>query len=161
MSADNRESDIKQLVDELNRKGKGIPTSVSQISDFPYGNYSDLQLAFQSGEASLMRFAYAMESSLFSLLASGTDKFKSNMGMLITYGGALSAITISFIYNWWLLALIPVVLPLGSSLTKKAYNSAVFDAAFDSEIMFCFLYYAGQVSVDIPKLNKQYYHQSQ
>lgn len=160
MSVD-RESGIKKVVDELNRQGKEIPERVSQITDFPYQNYSDLIQGFKSGEAKLLRFAYAMESSLFSVLASSSDKIISNIGMFIVYGGMLAAFALSFIYSWWLLILIPVVFPIGTSMTKRAYNNAIFDGAFSSEIIFCFLYFSGQVSVDIPNLNKQFYYQSE
>ena len=161
MSVNNRETDIKKVVDELNRKGKGVPARVSQITDFPYQEYSDLLRGFKSDEARLLRFAYAMESSLFSMLASTSDKIKSNIGMLIAYGGVLAAIALSFIYSWWLLILIPVLFSIGTSMTKRAYNNAIFDSAFSSEIVFCFLYFSGQVSVDIPKLNKQFYYQNE
>ncbi|MCU7935191.1 MAG: hypothetical protein KZQ99_09970 [Candidatus Thiodiazotropha sp. (ex Dulcina madagascariensis)] len=161
MNADDKEPDVRKVVEELNRKGKNIPVTVSNIPDFPYQEYSDLLEDFKSGEARLLRFAYAMESSLFSMLASSTDKIKSNLGMLLSYGGVLAGIALSFVYSWWFLLIIPVLFFIGSSLTKNAYNNAIFNSAFSSELIFCFLYFTGQVSVDISRLNKQFYFQSE
>ena len=157
MSKINKEADIKSLVEKLNQQGKQIPVNLSQIKDFPYQNFSDLLNDFKSGNARLLRFSYAMESSLFSVLASTTDSIKSNLGLFIAYGGILAAIIFAFIYSWWLLILIPIVFIVGTSMTKNAYNNAIFNCTFSSEIIFCFLYFTGQVSVDSTKLNKQFY----
>ncbi len=161
MSVDSREADIKKIVDELNLRGRGVPTRISQITDFPYQEYSVLLAAFKSGEARLLRFAYALETSLFSMLASKSDKIKSNIGMFIVYGGVLGAIIFSFIYSWWLLILLPALFAMGTSITNRAYNNAIFDSAFNSELVFCFLYFSGQVSVNVPKLNRHFYHKSE
>ena len=162
MTTTNVDTEIRKLVEALNQQGKGIPMTIHEINDdLPYAIFSDLLRDFKSGNAQLLRFSYAMDSSLFSMLASTSDSIKSNLGLFISYGGILAVIIASFIYSWWLLFAVPVAFVVGSSITKNAYNNAIFNAAFTSEIAFCFLYFIRQVSVYIPKINKQFYYQSE
>ena len=158
MIHDSLESKVQSIVESLNKKGKGIPERVAEIPDFPYTEFSRLLADFQTGKAKLLRFSFALESSLFSLIASTYENLKANIGMLIVYGGILSAIVLAIFYSLWFLIAIPFLFIIGTSLTKNAYNSAVFKAAFSSEPVFCFLYYSGQISVENTQSNEEYYY---
>lgn len=150
--------DLNALIDGLSKSGQDVPTSVSQLPDFPYSDFSDLMADFKAEAAWLLRFSYAMDPSLLSLLGSRALKLKSNIGMLLAYGGPVVALVLCFVFSWWFLVAIPICLSWGMSLTKKAYNSAIFDAAFSDEVAFCFLYFIGQVSLRILGTDGQFYY---
>jgi hypothetical protein len=152
------EDNLRILTKTLNEQGKGIPTQLDAIEDFPYHNFSDLLDDVKSGEARILRFAYVMDSSITSIFALPHDNFISNLGLFIGYGGILASLVCSFLFSWWLLLFIPVAFVIGTNLTKKKYNSVVFNGAVSSEIAFCFLYFSGQISVDIPKHDEHYFY---
>ena len=149
---------LRALIEGLAESGKDVPTSVSQLPDFPYSDFSSLMTDFKVEDAWLLRFSYAMDPSLLSLLGSGELKLKSNIGMLLAYGGPVVSLVLCFVFSWWFLVAIPICLIWGMSLTKQAYNSAIFSAAFSDEIAFCFLYFIGQVSLRILGTDEQIYY---
>ncbi len=153
-----RETVIRSMVEDLNQQGNSIPTKLSEIEDFPYSDFNTLIDDIKSGDANVLRFAYEMDQSLFSILASTIKKLKLNLGLFIAYGGTLAAVVLSFVYSFWLLATMPIFYFVGTNLTKRAYNSAIFEGAFNSETIFSFLYFYGQISVQIPKQDKQFFH---
>lgn len=138
---------LSALIERLAESGQDVPTSVSNLPDFPYPDFSSLMADFKVDAAWLLRFSYAMDPSLLSLLGSGKLKLKSNIGLLLAYGGPIVTLVFCFVVSWWFLIAIPVSIYWGMSLTKQAYNSAIFDAAFSDELAFCFLYFIGQVSL--------------
>lgn len=161
MEQKDKELKIKSIVDGLNEKGKNIPINLSQIEELPYSDFSSLLSDVKAGRTRVLRFSIAMESSLLSIITSTSDKIKSNIGLLIMYGGILAALFFSYVYSWWLLLTIPFAFGIGASITKKAYNSAVFKSAFSSELIFCFLYFTRQISVEIPESNEHYYYKGE
>jgi hypothetical protein len=153
------ENNIQQIVDSLNENGKGIPRTVLEIEDFPYSDFSSLIADLKAGKAKLLRFAFTMESSLFGLIATSGEKFKNTLGLIISYGGIIAVIVAAYFYTWWLLASIPVVFIIGSTLVKNSYNNAILNSAYSSELLFCFMYFSGQISVKHQASNRQYFHE--
>ena len=149
---------LSALIEGLGESDQDVPTSVSQLPDFPYSDFSSLMADFEVDVAWLLRFSYAMDPSLLSLLGSGELKLKSNLGLLLMYGGPVVALVCCFVFSWWFLIAIPVSFSWGMSLTKQAYDSAIFRAAFSDEIAFCFLYFIGQVSLRILGTDGQIYY---
>jgi hypothetical protein len=149
---------IENIVDELNDKGKGIPKKIGAIESLPYDEFSELLSDIKTGDARLLRFAFALESDLFSLVATKAEKARSTLGLVIAYGGSLVAIGASIFYSWWILAAIPICIIVGMRITKFAYNTAILRSGLSSELIFCFLYFMGQVSVDRPRTEEHFYH---
>lgn len=149
---------LNALIDGLSKSGQDVPTSVSQLPDFPYADYSSLMVDFKAKNAWLLRLSAAMDPSLLSLLGSGGARLKSNAGMLLVTGGPIVALVCGFVFSWWFLIAIPVCLYWGFSLTKRAYDCAIFDAAFSNEVAFCFLYFIRQVSLRILGTDRQIYY---
>lgn len=149
--------DLRILIETLNEQGKGIPKRLDQIEGLPYQNFSDLLDDVKSGEARILRFAYEMDSSVSSIFALPHDNFLTNLGFFVAYGGVLASLVCSILYSWWLLIAAPMMFVMGTKMTKKAYNNVIFNGAFSSEIAFCFLYFIGQISIDIPKLDEHYF----
>lgn len=152
---------LNALIDELSKRGQNVPTSVSQLPDFPYSDFADLMAHFRTRAAWLLRFSYAMDPSLLSLLGSPALKLRSSIGMLLAYGGSVVALVLCFVLSWWFLVAIPICLFSGMSMSKNAYNRAIFDAAFSDEVAFCFLYFIGQVSLRIAEADGQFYYRQE
>ena len=158
MTLSKLEIKIDGLIDDLNKKDKNISKSVDGIPDLPYENFETLMADLRIGKARLLRFSFALESNLFSLIAKPSEKFSNNFGMIIAYGGILASIGVSYFVSWWLLVLIPIVFVVGNRIVKRSYNSAILRTAATSELLFCFLYFAGQVSIDLPSAGEHYYY---
>ncbi len=82
----------------MNAKGKGIPRQISEIENIPFDQFSELQHAVETGEARILRFAYDMDSDLFSTLASKSESAKSTFGLTLAYGGPLAVISGAFVF---------------------------------------------------------------
>jgi hypothetical protein len=102
-----------------------------------------------------------MESSLFSLIAEPGEKIANTFGLTIAYGGILGSIVAAYFVSWWLLILIPVMFILGSRMMKNSYNTAILRTAAGSELLFCFLFFSGQVSVDVPSTGDHYFYKQE
>ena len=157
MAPSETELTVEELVDILNDKGKGVPKKVSGFPNLPYDSYEILLSDIQSGYARLFRFAYAMEPGLLSLLGIPSEKFANTFALIVAYGGIIASIALAYFISWWLLILIPVAFVMGGKLTKNSYNSAILRTASSSELIFCFLYFSGQVSVDVPSTGDHYF----
>ena len=158
MGSDNKEEKIRTVVQNLNQKGNGIPTQISEIDNFPFRTFPEMKDAIRRGKAILNRLSVHMEMNLFSILASPAEKLMNNFALLIMYGGIIQAVIVSFLYSWWfMLSAIPLFI-IGGKFGKKSYNSAILNSSFESEIIFCFLYYSSQVFIDIPAINKHYFY---
>ena len=155
------DDNLRDLTKTLNEQGKGIPTRLDEIEDFPYHNFSELLADVKSGDARIFRFAYVMDNSITSIFALPHDNFMSSLGLFIGYGGILASLACSYFFSWWLLLVAPMTFFVGTNMTKKAYNNVVFNGAVSSEIAFCFLYFTGQVSVDVPKLDGHYFYKKE
>lgn len=153
------ERTVANMIDEINQKGKGIPKDLSGFPELPYKNFEILQNDLRSGQARLFRFSYVMEPGLLNLLGSAGEKFGNTFGLIFAYGGFLASIAAAYFISWWLLILAPIAFIIGSKMTKNSYNAAIVRSAASAEILFCFLYFSGQISVDIPSTGDHYFFQ--
>ena len=150
MALSETESKIEGLIYELNRKGKGVPKSISGFPELPFESYEALLADVQAGSARVFRLSNAMDPTLLSLLGKPSENFVNRFGMIFAFGGGLASIISAYFLGWWLLVLCPIAFALGSKTTRTSYNSAILRSATISEILFCFLYFYGQISVDVP-----------
>ena len=148
------ENDIIQLVEKMNEDGKGIPTSLSEVPDFPFTLFYLMMMGLEDGEATLSRHSAHMDSTLFDVLATTGEKVKSYLGLIINYGGIVAALLLSYFYSWWWLAAIPLFYSIGLNLFKKAYDKAIYRSALSSEDIFCFLYFTRQIAFHLLKKNE-------
>ena len=160
MADHGKEAVMESLVAELNEKGRGIPVRLSEIADFPYSTFTDLILAFENREAALLRLSVHMESALFSMVASKTEKTVFHSSIAAGYAGVLAGIVLAVIYHWWLFIFVPISYVVGAKLGKSAYDKTILNTAACSETAFCFLYFIGQVYVLRASDNQRFFHQS-
>jgi hypothetical protein len=149
-----KEAVIDSLVSDLNQEGRRVPVRLSELEDFPYSSFSELLAALESEDAKLIRWAPAMESELFSMVASKSEKAMFHSSIAGGYVGVLSGIVLAAIYHWWLFILVPFSYVAGASRGRSTYDKTILSTATCSEKAFCFLYFIKQVSVARPGENQ-------
>ena len=150
------EREIAQIADNLEAKYGRFPRSVDEIPGFPYSNFKDLLLAFETKELLLQRFTYELLNAAFDILATPSERFRMNIygpsWMLIP----IISIALGYFASWWFILINLLILVL-MSRAKKLYNRVIYRGAFGSELVFCFLYRTGQVCVTTANFKKSYH----
>jgi hypothetical protein len=152
------EQHIHKLIGIMNDRGRNIPQTVDSFPDLPFEGFECLIGEIKNGGATICRFSTGMNSDIFQAVAAPHQKFINTAGLIVAYGGILAVIVTSYLVSWWLLILGPISFIIGSKITKKSYNEAIFTSAMYSEIIFCFMYYAGIVSIEAG--DEYYYHKT-
>jgi len=151
------EREIAQMADALETKRGRFPRRVGEIPGcFPYSNFKGLLLAFETKELLLQRFAYELLNFAFDTLATPSERFR-----MYVYGSSwifipLISLVLGYFASWWFI-LINLLILVFMSRAKKLYNRVIYRGAFDSELVFCFLYCTGQVCVTTADFEKTYY----
>lgn len=159
MKEEDAETKIVDIVAQLNERGKGIPTRVVEIGDFPpiFFSYDAFLEAVQNGDCNISKFSFNYESEIFNVIAVPYEKFLFNSGLVLQYLGPIVAIILGYFYSWWMLLAVPVLFIMGLKQGKRAYLRALFRSAFTSEAIFCFLFYCKQISVYWEQTETLYY----
>jgi len=151
------ETKIVDFVARMNEKGKGIPTRIAEIEDFPVFSYDELLASVQAGVCNISKFSINYEPDIFNAIAVPHEKFLFNFALVLQYLGPITAIILAYVYSWWVLLAVPVLFIIGMKQGKNAYLRALFRSAFTSEAIFCFLFYYKQVDVYSKLTDKIYY----
>lgn len=150
------EDQLRIVVEELNKKGISVPSSVSQIKQFPYASFKELQNSLKSGEAVLLRFAFETLPEVYNLFNASAAL---NFNLIIAYVLPLISVGLAFFYSWWCILGVFFFF-IGMSRIKRLYNETVFQAAMTNELAFCFLFYLRQISVSNTNRDYQFYFSS-
>jgi hypothetical protein len=161
MLSSQQQEELRNLIDEMNMHGRNIPSTISELQEIPYQNFESFINDSRTGEVRLLRFSFEMIPTLLEILGTKSRKLRSNAGMFLMFGGSIGALVAAFSFSWWFLLLIPVCFIKGKSISKQAYNDTIFESAFDNEQAFCFLFYIGQISLDIDGFDEQIYHRNE
>ena len=138
---------IRLLVENLRRNGKQVPARLSEIPDFPYSQFDQLQAAILSGAVQMKRFPFHYDARLFDLLASPFQCFLSTFYTAVAFFLVpLISIVMAFVHSWWWLLGISAI-AVGLSRKKRLYNRVMLSSAFQSEAVFSFLYFVRQVCI--------------
>lgn len=150
------EDKANRILDSLQEKGRSVPRSIADIPRLPYDTFIDLSKAFERQEVRLQRFAYAMDPGFFDSFASAFERFRFSTYTASMFIIPIAAIALGYFVSWWCLLLILLV-PVAMKVSKKLYDKVLFRAAFSSEAIFCFLYFARQVSVTTGDYKTSYF----
>lgn len=156
MKNNTAEEKILELVARLKERGRFAPTRVSELPSFPFSTYEEARTAILSGKILIQRFAFEYLTGVFDILATPIQRAMSTFYLGLTYLGPIVAIVLAFMYSWWFLPGI-FLLPIGMSKMKAHYNHVIFTSALKSELFFCFLYSAKQISLTTPDYRTCYY----
>jgi len=140
------EDKIVQILDSLQEKGRYVPSTVAEIPRLPFDSFPALSKAFELNEVRMQRFAYAMDSAIFGFFATPFERIRLSIYSASMFIFPIVAIALGYFVSWWCLLLV-LLIPVAMRTAKKLYNKVIFRAAFSSEKIFCFLYFARQISV--------------
>lgn len=160
------EREIAFLADTLETELGRFPRTVGEIPGFPYSNFKDLSLAFATKELRLILKRYSQTSAsnkflatafqrIFEILATPSERFRMNI-----YGPSwifipIISLVLGYFTSWWFI-LINFLILVFMSCANKLLNLVIYRGAFDSELVFCFLYRIGLVCVTTADLKKFY-----
>jgi hypothetical protein len=150
------EQKIAFLADTLETKHGHFPRSVGEVPGFPYSNFKDLLLAFETKELLLQRFAYELLNAAFEILATPSERFRMNVYSSSWIFIPIISLVLGYFTSWWFILINLLILVL-MSRAKKLYNRVIYRGAFGSELVFCFLYRTGQVCVTTANFKKSYH----
>lgn len=139
------EEKIRGIVARLRQIGRTVPTSVVEIPNFPYPTFESLRHSVLSRGILLQRFSFHYESDLFTLLASPSERFASTAYSVLMFIFPVAALGLGYWLSWWWL-LAGLAGPIAASKgMKRTYNRVILSSALRSELLFCYLYFAGQI----------------
>ena len=142
------------LIMELINSGLGekysLAYKIEDIEELPVKEFSTIQKLLSSGEAIVRKSPSSIDSTTFEIISTPTEKRLIKLYMSITYFGPIIGIILSFVHSWYWLSLIVIAPIVGMSLSKKTYLHALFNRAYNSEIIFSYLFTAGKVTIELP-----------
>jgi hypothetical protein len=143
--------DVEQTIDKLLATGFGakhnVATTVAQIPELQYSNFTQLRSDVMSGKVAVRQFPGSMNRVLFELFAKKIHKDMFWRYAMATYVlpviGFAMGITLS---AWWLLLLVTPCVTVPRS--KKVYLDAIFAMIGESEKAFCLAYCGNAITVE-------------
>lgn len=156
MNIAEKETLITMFMDGLQDKGHKIPETISNIPDFPYLDFKVMSDDILSGKMLIQRFGYNCNVTIFDLFSTPFDRFMNWCFIAMYTLVPLIFIIMSVVYSWWFLFGV-LSIYFGMSKSKKLYNKVIFRWAIQSETIFCFLYFTGQICLTTTDYNHSYY----
>jgi hypothetical protein len=92
----------------------------------------------------------SIDGTTFNIISTPFEKRLSTVYTLIMFLGPIVGIILSFFYSWLWLSLIVIAPFISMKLNKRTYLHALFNRAFNSEIIFSYLFTAGKVTIELP-----------
>jgi len=143
------EDTIMKIIESYLGEKYSFAYKLENIEELPIKDFSIMQDFLSSGQA-IIRMAYgSIDGTTFDIISTPTEKWLVKFYMYLTYLGPVIGIILSFMYSWYWLSLIIICPVVGLKLTKKAYLHALFNRAFNSEIVFSFLFTSGNVTIEL------------
>jgi hypothetical protein len=159
------ESEILSIVNQNRRAGRVIPTDISSITGLPFSDYSTLLAQILAGQVLLQRFSFEYVRRVYDILASPIEACLLSLysvwcPMIAVFVIIALSVTVGALQSWWwllLLLLIPYCIRMFLGRAKNIYNHVILRSATQSELAFCFLYVARQVSIVDTETRETYY----
>ena len=143
------ENIIKELINSDFGVKYSLKSNIKDIAEIPINDFSMLQKALSSGEAIIRMVPNSIDSTTFNIISTPFEKWMSTIYTFILILGPIAGIVLSFIYSWYALSLIVIAPIVSMKLNKRAYLHALFNRAFNSEIIFSYLFTAGKVTIEL------------
>lgn len=150
------EETVLEFIIAFEENGKTVPKNVIEIKGIPFMSYEAILNDWNRGKIIIQRFAFQYISSVFSVLATPFERNLQLMYTLGTFIAPVIAIILAIFYSWWFI--FGIVSPFFfMKWNKSLYNGVIFRSAVQSELIFCFLYYLGQISLTTSDYSTSYY----
>lgn len=152
------EETIRLIAADMLAKGKPIPETVAEIPGFPFPTFAELKEALLWHRIVLIRFSSAYNGDIWQTFASAFQSARLNLCFASAVLLPIAGVVLGYLYSWWWLLLIIspyYALKRGTRL----YNSVIFSSARQSELFFCFLFYARAIALTPPDFSKSIFWQ--
>ncbi|MBA4390785.1 MAG: hypothetical protein C0399_07590 [Syntrophus sp. (in: bacteria)] len=127
-----------------------LACKIEDIEELPVNEFSMIQKLLSSGEAIIRMAPVSTDGTTFNIISTPFEKRLSTLYSSIMILGPIVGIILSFVYSWYWLSLIVIAPIISMRLNKRAYLHALFNRAFNSEIVFSYLFTAGKVTIELP-----------
>ena len=127
-----------------------LACKIEDIEELPVKDFSMIQKLLSSGEAIIRMAPVSIDGTTFSIISTPFEKRLSTLYSSIMILGPIVGIILFFMYSWYWLSLIVIAPIISMRLKKRAYLHALFNRAFNSEIVFSYLFTAGKVTIEFP-----------
>ena len=128
-----------------------LKSKIEDIAEIPINDFSMLQKSLSSGEAIIRMEPVSIDGTTFDIISTPFEKRMSTIYTFIMILGPIVGIVLSFIYSWYWLSLIVITPIVSMKLNKRIYLHALFNRAFNSEIVFSYLFTAAKVTIELPE----------
>ncbi len=144
------ENIIKDLISSDFGVKYSLKSKIKDIAEIPINDFSMLQRLLSSGEAIIRMAPVSIDGTTFNIISTPFEKRMSTLYTFMMVFGPIVGIVLSFVYSWYWLSLIVIAPIVSMKLNKRAYLHALFNRAFNSEIVFSYLFTAGKVTIELP-----------
>ncbi len=145
------ENIIKDLISSDFGAKYSLKSKIEDIAEIPINDFSMLQKLLSSGKAIIRMAPVSIDGTTFNIIATPFEKRMLTVQTFIMILGPIVGIILSFIYSWYWLSLIVIAPIVSMKLNKRAYLHALFNRAFNSEIIFSYLFTAGKITIELPE----------
>ena len=130
------ENIIKELINSDFGVKYSLKSNIEDITEIPINDFSMLKQLLSSGEAIIRMAPVSIDATTFNIISTPAEKRMSTIYTFILILGPIAGIFLSFIYSWYWLSLVVIAPIVSMKLNKRAYLHALFNRAFNSEIIF-------------------------
>lgn len=127
-----------------------LKSKLEEIIEIPIKDFPKIQNLISSGEATMRMAPVSIDGTTFDIIATPFENRISTIYMVIGFLGPIAGIILAFIYSWLWLLLVVVAPIVSMKLNKKTYLHALFNRAYNSEIIFSYLFTAGKITIELP-----------
>ncbi len=141
------EATIIRVAKGLREKGYPVPANIGEIRDFPFKNFESLKDSLQSGLFRLCRFSLNYNSDIFSALSTPIQKTAFWLSTLLLWISPLIFGALVIFHSWFWLPFAFIGPYFGWKNGRSIYSNVLLSSAYQSEAIFCFLYYSRHISL--------------
>lgn len=127
-----------------------LACKVNDIKELPVNEFYTIQKMLSNGQAIIRMAPVSIDGTTFNIISRPSEKWLSAFYSFVMILAPVIGIVFSFIFSWhWLL--LAIIAPIVSMRFKKrAYLQAIINRAFNSEIIFSYLFTASKITIELP-----------
>ena len=142
---------IIELIDSEFGIKYNLESKIESIEELPINDFSEIQKLLSSGEAIIRMAPVSVDGTTFNIISTPLEKQLSTLYSCIMFVGPIAGIALSIIFSWYWVSLILIAPIISIKMGKRVYLHVLFNRAFNSEIIFSYLFTAGKVTIEFPE----------
>lgn len=149
------EENIKTIISSEVMQKRGIVAELSDIEELNDYSYKELMEFKRQGKVIVRLSPHSAKSHLFSLVSSITKKCFVILLIIIGFFLLTVGMVLSATVSLWFLPS-ALLFPICLMYVKRFHMQSRYHNAFHSEIIFCYLFCSGYITVQLPDGNISY-----